>query len=138
MNKKFFLAWLVMFILYLAGGFVVHGLLLHDEYSATGLMRPEAEAQKLMYLMILAHVLMAGAFVWIYARGVENKPWLSQGLRYGLAIALLFCPIYIIYYVVQPTPGGLAVQQIVYDAILTLVLGVVVAFLYRGQAGRLP
>jgi hypothetical protein len=34
---------------------------------------------------------------------------------------------------VQPTPGALAVKQIVFETILTLVLGAVVAFLYRGQ-----
>ncbi len=97
-------------------------------------MRPEAEAQQMMHLMILAHVLMAGAFTWIYARGVENKPWLGQGLRFGLAVAFLaVIPIYIIYYVVQPTPGALAVKQIVFDTIMTLILGAVVAFLYRGQ-----
>ena len=133
MNKKFLVAWLVLFVLYMAGGIVIHGILLADEYLATGLMRPEAEAQKLMHLMILAHVLMAGAFVWIYARGVENKPWLGQGLRFGLAVAVLFVPIYIIYYVVQPTPGVLAVRQIAYDTILTLILGAAVAWLYRGQ-----
>jgi hypothetical protein len=133
MNKKFLVAWLVVFVLYMAGGFVIHGMLLADEYMATGLMRPEAEAQELMHLMILAHVLMAGAFTWIYARGVESKPWLGQGLRFGLAVAVLFVPIYIIYYVVQPTPGVLAVRQIAYDTILTLILGAAVAWLYRGQ-----
>jgi hypothetical protein len=133
MNKKFLVAWLVMFVLYMAGGFIIHGTLLHDEYTATGLMRPEAEAQAMMHLMVLAHVLMAGAFTWIYARGVENKPWLGQGLRFGLAVAVLFAPIYMIYYVVQPTPGALAAKQIVLDTIMTLILGAVVAFLYRGQ-----
>lgn len=133
MNKKFLLAWLVIFVLYMGGGMVVHGVILGDDYMATGLMRTEAEAQELMHLMILAHVLMAGAFVWIYARGVENKPWLGQGLRFGLAVAVLFTPIYIIYYVVQPTPGELAAKQVVLDGILTLVLGAVVAFIYRGQ-----
>jgi hypothetical protein len=133
MNKKFLVAWLVVFILYMAGGMVVHGVILGDDYMATGLMRPEAEASKLMHLMILAHVLMAGAFTWIYARGVENRPWLGQGLRFGLAVAILFTPIYIIYYVVQPTPGMLALRQVAYDTILTLVLGAVVAFLYRGE-----
>jgi hypothetical protein len=77
MNKKFLVAWLLLFALYMAG----------DDYMATKLMRPESEAQKLMHWMILAHVLMAGAFTWIYVRGVENKPWLGQGLRYGLAVA---------------------------------------------------
>ena len=133
MNKRFLVAWLVIFILYMGGGMVVHGVILGDDYMATGLMRSEAEAQKLMHLMVVAHVLMAGAFVWIYARGVENKPWLGQGLRFGLAVAVLFTPIYLIYYVVQPTPGELATKQVVLDGILTLVLGAVVAFLYRGQ-----
>ena len=133
MNKKFLVAWLLVFVLYMAGGMLVHGVILGDDYMATNLMRPEADAQKLMHWMILAHVLMAGAFTWIYVRGDENKPWLGQGLRYGLAVAVLFVPIYMIYYVVQPTPGALAAKQVVLDTILTLVLGAVVAFLYRGQ-----
>ena len=84
--------------------------------------------------MIAAHVMMAGAFTWIYARGVENRPWLGQGLRFGLAVALLcVIPIYTMYYVVQPMPGMLAVKQIVSDTIATLALGAIVAFLYRGQ-----
>ena len=134
MNKKFLIAWLVLFVLYMAGGIIVHGILLQADYATTGLMRPEEEAQKMMPLMILAHVMLAGAFTWIYARGVENKPWLGQGIRFGLAVAFLaVIPLYIIYYVVQPTPGELAAKQIVFDTILTLILGAVVAFLYRGQ-----
>jgi hypothetical protein len=77
---------------------------------------------------------MAGAFTWIYARGVENKPWLGQGLRFGLAISLLMtAPIYLIYYCVQPLPESLVIRQIAYDTILLLVVGAVLAFLYRGQ-----
>lgn len=134
MNKKFLVAWLVVFVIMMLGGIVIHGMLLGDEYAATGLMRPEAEQQGFMAWMLLAHVLMAGAFTWIYARGVENKPWLGQGLRFGLALAL-FCtvPIYLIYYCVQPVPEMLVIRQIAYDLILMLVVGAVVAFLYRGQ-----
>ena len=90
MNKKFFIAWLVMFIVYMAGGFVVHGTLLKEDYMGLpSLFRSEEESMPYFHLMIIAHVLMAGAFTWIYARGVENKPWLGQGLRFGLAVALL-------------------------------------------------
>ena len=82
--------------------------------------------------MILAHVIMAGAFVWIYARGVEAKPWVAQGVRFGVAVALLMIvPIYTIYYVVQPMPGMTVVKQIVFDGALMLILGVIVAFMYR-------
>ena len=134
MNKKFLVAWLVMFILYFAFGFIVHGVLLHDDYLATNIMRPEDQQQQLMVWMIVAHVMLAGAFTWIYARGVENKPWLGQGLRYGLAVAFLaVIPLYLIYYVVQPLPSDLVVKQVVFDTIATLILGSVVAFLYRGQ-----
>lgn len=134
MNAKFLVAWLVIFILWLAGGFVVHELLLGADYAATNLMRSEEEAQRLMVWMLVAHVIMAGAFVWIYSRGKESKPWLGQGLRFGLAVALLaVVPIYLIYYVVQPQPGMLVAKQIVFDTILTLVVGAVVAFLYRDK-----
>lgn len=135
MNKTFWIATLVIFVLWMAGGFVIHGMLLHDEYAGLpNLFRPEAEAQQHFHLMLLAHAIMAGAFVWIYARGVEAKAWLGQGLRYGLAIALLtIVPLYTIYYVVQPIPGMMAVRQILFDGILTLILGAAVAFLYRGQ-----
>jgi hypothetical protein len=134
MNKKFLIAWLVMFVLYFAFGFVVHGVLLHDDYVATGIMRPEEQQQGMMGLMVLAHVMLAGAFTWIYARGVENKPWLGQGLRFGLAVAFLaVIPLYLIYYVVQPLPSSLVCKQIVFDTVCTLILGAVVAFLYRGQ-----
>jgi hypothetical protein len=136
MNKKFFIAWLVIFIAWMAGSFVVHGVLLHDDYARLpNLFRSEAEAQHYFPLMILAHVIMSGAFVWIYSRGVEASPWLPQGIRFGLAVALLtVVPTYTIYYVVQPMPGMTVVKQIVFNGILMLILGVVAAFMYRPPA----
>ena len=133
MNKRFFIAWIVIFVVWMAGSFVVHATLLHDDYAKlSGLFRSEADPQAYFPLMILAHVLLAGAFVWIYSRGVEAKPWLPQGIRFGVAIALLtIVPTYIIYYVVQPMPGAVVVKQIVFDGILVLILGAVAAFIYR-------
>jgi hypothetical protein len=134
MDRRLFMAWVAVFVAWMAGSFVVHGTLLHDDYAAlANLFRPEADAQRLFAFMLLAHVIMAGAFVWIYARGVESRPWLGQGLRYGLAVALLaVVPIYTIYYVVQPMPGEVVVKQIVFGTIVVLVLGALVAYLYRG------
>jgi hypothetical protein len=136
MNKRFFIAWIVLFVVWFAGSFVVHGVLLHDDYmKLSNLFRSEADAQAFMPLMILAHVLLSGAFAWIYSRGVEAKPWLPQGIRFGVAVALLtIVPTYIIYYVVQPMPGAVVVKQIVFDGLLMLILGAVVAFIYREPA----
>jgi len=133
MNKRFGIAWVCIFVVWMIGSFVVHGVLLHDDYAKLpNLFRPEADAQQYFPLMILAHVIMAGAFAWIYARGNEAKPWLGQGIRFGLVIALLtVVPTYTIYYVVQPMPGISVVKQMVFDGALLLVLGAVAAFLYR-------
>ena len=136
MNKKFFIAWGVIFVAWMAGSFVVHGALLHDDYTKlSGLFRSEAEARPYFPLMVLAHIILAGAFVWIYSRGVEAAPWLPQGIRFGVAVALLtVIPTYMIYYVVQPMPGLVVVKQIVFDGILMLILGVITAFIYRPPA----
>jgi len=138
MNRRFFTGWVVVFVAWMMGSFVVHGVLLREDYAQlSGLFRPEAESQKYFPLMILAHVIMAGALVWIYARGVEVKSWLAQGVRFGMAVSLLaVVPTYTIYYVVQPMPGLLVAKQIVFDAILVVLLGVIVAFLYRQPAKR--
>jgi len=135
-NKQFFIAWVVLFIAWFLGSYVVHGVLLHDDYSRlNNLFRSESESQAFFPLMILAHVMLSGAFVWIYSRGVEPKPWPAQGIRFAIAVALLtIVPTYLIYYVVQPMPGATVAKQIVFDGILMLILGLIVAFLYRQPA----
>jgi hypothetical protein len=133
MNKKFFIAWVVLFVAWMLGSLVVHGMLLRPDYmQLTSLFRPEAGGQDYFPLMLVAHVFLSGAFAWIYARGVEAKPWLPQGIRFGIAVALLTSvPTYIIYFVVQPMPGNVVIKQIVFESLLLVILGAIVAWLYR-------
>jgi hypothetical protein len=136
MNKKFIIAWIVIFIAWFLGSFVTHGVLLRSDYmQLITLFRTEDDAHRYFPVMILAHVILSGTFVWIYARGAEAKPWLLQGIRFGLAIALLtVVPSYMIYFVVQPMPGDVVVKQIVYGSVLMVLLGTIVAWLYRDSA----
>ena len=136
MDKRFVIAWVVVFVVWMLGSFVVHGVFLHDDYMRlSSLFRTEADSMQYFPWMIAAHVILAGAFVWIYSRGVEATPWLGQGIRFGIAVALLtIVPTYLIYYAVQPMPMATVVKQIVFDGILTLVLGLVAAFFYRAPA----
>jgi hypothetical protein len=138
MSKKFLIAWIVLFAAWFLGSFVVHGVLLRSDYmQLTNLFRAEGDQRKYFPLMIVAHVILSGAFVWIYARGVEAKPWLAQGVRFGLAVALLtVVPTYMIYFVVQPMPADIVIKQIVCDGLLTIILGIIVAGLYRGTQRR--
>jgi uncharacterized protein YqhQ len=134
MSKKFLIAWLVLFVAWFFGSFVVHGVLLRSDYMLlTNLFRAEGDQRNFFPLMIVAHLMLSGAFVWIYARGAEAKPWMAQGLRFGLAVALLtVVPTYLIYFAVQPMPADVVVKQIVCDGVLTIILGMIVAWLYRG------
>jgi hypothetical protein len=56
-------------------------------------------------------------------------------VRFGIAVALLTVwPTYLIYYVVQPMPGGVVVKQMIFDGILLVMLGLIAAWLYRTEA----
>jgi hypothetical protein len=138
MNKRFLIAWAAILIVWFFGSFLVHGVLLNADYKQVPMLfRTDADAQPYFPLMLLAHVLLAGAFTWIYARGVEAKPWLGQGVRFGIAVAFLTTiPTYMIYFVVQPMPGAVVLKQIVFDSLLVVLLGVVVGWLYRGAGAR--
>ncbi len=123
----------VMFIMAFALSFFVHGVLLNADYTAMqSWMRPQADAHGLIYIMIIAQALFGIAFAWIYVQGREDKPWLMQGVRYGLAIAALaIVPTYLIYHVVTPVPFVVALKQIVYDTVRVVLMGIVLAWINR-------
>ena len=135
MNAKFLTSWLAAFIVWMGLSFAVHGAWLAPSYLAlASLYRPEADQMQYLPYMIGAHVLMAGAFVWIYQRGVTAADWMGQGIRYGIAIGLLATPMYLIYYSVQPLPRRLVAMQIVGDGVTLVILGIVTAFMNKAPA----
>jgi len=133
MNKKFIISVIVLFVISMLWGFGVHAWLLADEYNAlSGFFRPEQEEARYFPFMMLGHLAFAAGFVWIYLRGKEDKPYLGQGIRFGLAVAILLTvSTYLMYYAIQPYPGVLVLRQISYDGIGNLVMGVAVAWINR-------
>jgi hypothetical protein len=131
MNSKFVVSSAVMAVLSLVLGFIVHGWLLAPDYKAlTSLFRPETDQASFFPFMIIAHILIGIAFTWIYLKGREAKPYLQQGVRFGVAVALLtVIPMYLIYYAVQPMPGNLVAKQIVFDTIAMIIMGIVCAWI---------
>jgi len=131
MNKKTLISVVVVFILAMGLGFFVHGVLLKPDYSQLpNLFRTEQDAANYFPFMLIAHVIMAIGFVWVYVKGKEDKPFLMQGIRFGLAIAVLMTiPTYLIYYAVQPMPAATVCKQIVFDTMGVIFMGVVVAWL---------
>jgi hypothetical protein len=133
MTSKCIISALAMFVLTFALSFVVHGVLLQGDYmQMQRWMRPQADAHSMILWMVVAHAVFGLAFAWIYYQGREDKPWLAQGVRFGLAVAALaIVPIYLIYHVVTPVPLAVAIKQIVFDTIRVVIMGVAVAWINR-------
>jgi len=131
--KTFGIAWVVAFVVWMAGSFVVHGVLLAGDYRALGtLFRSEADGAAHAPFLMVAHLIAAGALAWIYGRGVQARPWLGQGVRFGLAAAcLLPFYMYVVYFAVQPLPPALVVRQVIFDSTVVVLVSLAVAFVHR-------
>jgi uncharacterized BrkB/YihY/UPF0761 family membrane protein len=106
-TKQFFISALVMFIATMVVGFVIHGVLLGQDYAALpNLYRGEEDSQNYFHYILLAHVLLGIGLTWIYRMGRDDSPWPGQGLRFGVAVAVLTTiPTYMMYFAVQPMPA---------------------------------
>jgi len=133
MNKKFVISVVVLFVASMVFGIVVHGMLLGADYEKLqGLFRSPADHQAYFPYMLAAHVLAAVGLTWIYRAGRDSRPWLGQGVRFGLAVAVLTTiPTYLIYFAVQPMPSDLVAKQIVFDCIAMVLMGILTAALNR-------
>lgn len=134
MNTRFLISVVALFVASMILGIVVHGVLLGADYQKLipNLFRTEQDGQAHFSWMLIAHVLIAVGFTWVYRAGRDSRPWLGQGVRFGLAIAVLATiPGYLIYYAVQPMPPDLVVKQVVFDTIAMVVMGIVAAFVNR-------
>jgi hypothetical protein len=120
-------------------GFLFHGILLKGAYGSavtSGLMRTQPEMDARFHFLALGQLVFALAAVWIYAYGVEAKPWLAQGIRYGIALwALSSLMGALVGYFVQPWPADLLMKSSAADLVICGVTGVVIAAVYKNSAG---
>ena len=132
-TNKFWISTAAVFVTLMALGAFFHGFLLNADYlGLPNLFRPETECKEFFGYMLGSHLLMSAALVWIYRRGKESKPFLGQGLRFGLGIALAgVVPLHLIHYAIQPLPGLFVGKMIGLDTVMMLAAGVVIARVER-------
>ena len=135
MHARALVSVVVIFLLSMGLSAVLHGRILGADYArlaTMGVYRTPDAARELMGFMALGNLLFAIGFTWIYRAGRDARPWLAQGVRFGLAVSLLYTiPMFITYYVVQPTPSDLAAKQAVLGSLMTVLLGIAAAFINR-------
>jgi hypothetical protein len=132
-DKKLWISFAVAFVIVFLGGGAVHAGWLAADYAALpAIMRSEQDAQGYMGFMILAHLSIGMALAWTYRQGRKEGGWVGQGLRFGLAIALVSAvPYFMIYHAVAQFPFELMVKQCIGDTVTLLVAGLGVAFVDR-------
>ena len=135
MNKvRLILTMVVIFVLANLIGFFIHAIWLKPDYlllmsQNPNLFRPEGHEK--MVFIIVSYIAFAVGSVWVYAHGVQDKPVLMQGLRFGFAMWLvLTIPSFFISYAIYPIPALLVSKQVLSELVGKIVLGVVTALLY--------
>lgn len=124
-TARIVIAIVVVFILSCAFGTIIHAFLLNNDYQQVAQLYRSAP---ILYMIFAGYFGFAVGSVWLYTKGVEDKPWLGQGLRFGLAIWLVVSVTsFFIEYATQPIPESLFVKQLGYELVNKLILGVVTA-----------
>ncbi len=132
-TKKLAMAIVVAYIVLMGSHFLIHRVWLMPDYAATpDSWRPIADMQHKIWVMWLGQLLFTVMFAYIYTRGVEAKPWAGQGIRYGILIALFtVIPYSLAEYTVYRVPHMLAVKWMIAGTIQIIMLGLVVAGIYK-------
>jgi hypothetical protein len=137
-RSRVVLTFLVAFLVAQALAIVMHGFVLAGDYQpfyGTLLRNMQGKPGAPALFLPVAHLLFTLGFVLIYAKGVENRPWLGQGLRFGFLVWLLAqAPMYLIWYAEQPWPFTLVLKQLALELACMLIVGAVVAAMYRKPA----
>lgn len=131
--KKYLIAVIVVFVVYSGLAYVIHEVLLNDDYVAVRhVFRSPEEFLRLMPLVYLGNLILALALCLLYAKGYEpGKNWIGQGVRFGLMVGTLLAPVALTQYVVYPVTGMVTIKWILFGYFQVLVSSLVAASIYH-------
>jgi hypothetical protein len=135
MNKsKFWIAFVVIFVVLEVTNFLVHGTILSSTYQSEGIkeiFRNMEEMESKMWIMWLTDLIWAFFFTFIFVKGYENKG-IMEGIKYGIYIGIFVSLVFSYQsYVVYPLPYSLVFQWFIYGLIQCIILGIVAALIYK-------
>ncbi|HUI64995.1 MAG TPA: hypothetical protein VL126_09130 [Bacteroidota bacterium] len=132
MTKKFWMAFIAVFVAAEILNFLVYGLMLGPSFkSLQSLWRPDADS-----LMWIYHVItLVGSFffTYIFSKGYEGKG-IMEGIRYGLYIGI-WLSIGEAYgtYAMVAVPYGLTLEWFLLGIVRYILMGIVVSLVYGSK-----
>lgn len=136
-TKRLLLTALVVFIVLEILSYLVHGVILASTYQmeeVQAAFRPEAEMMSKMWILYVTDIIWCFFFAFFFAKGYEGKG-IMEGLRFGFYIGLFWSLVSSYQsYTFYLLPYSLAFQWFIYGMIISLLLGIVAALVYKPAA----
>jgi hypothetical protein len=134
--KKLVLAIIVAYIVLMGTNYLVHSVWLMPDYDAIAASHRNAEGiMHRFWAMALGQFFFVAMFAYIYTRGREAKPWLEQGIRYGIVMTFMtVVPYSLSEYTVYIVPYRLVIKWMIAGGIQLLILGLIVAGICKRDA----
>jgi phosphotransferase system glucose/maltose/N-acetylglucosamine-specific IIC component len=128
--KRFWLAGLVIYVVFQAMDFVINEVFMKTaNESLKNLWRPDMMSR--MWVMYVIGVLVALLFAYIFIKGREGKG-ITEGVRYGIIIWLFVSvPMSVSMWVLLPIPHMIILRGLLFALLEMLVAGILVAVIYK-------
>ena len=128
--KKFFIAFIAVFVFMFAFGFVWWGKLMHGAHSEVpALWRSEADFGNYFTWLILGHVVMAFFMTMLYARHGGGS--VGSGACLGFLVGLVYAGNDFISYAVQPLTTKNLCGWIAGDILMFAIAGALIGAIYK-------
>lgn len=135
--KRFWLAVLLVYVVYLATMFFFHTIILGRYYMRPDVVkawRPEAEMNSHSWVRFLTMAVFAFFFTFIFAKGHERKG-LVEGIRFGIYIGLFtFFVSSFEQFIIYPIPYAVVWYWIIAGLIQSVLMGITAALVYKPKA----
>ncbi|MDA0986893.1 MAG: hypothetical protein O3A55_04755 [Bacteroidetes bacterium] len=129
MDKKFWLAVLVTFILLGLMEPIVHAFFLANDWGSDSI-KAITRAEYKFIVFYVAYAFMAFGLTFIYSKGHENLG-VAEGIRFGFYMSLIsFLPVAYFTYALFPITYGLTLKWYLAGMIELLIIGIVLNKLF--------
>jgi hypothetical protein len=137
MNKKFWIAFIVVFIMWNVLDFLIHGVLLASTYMAEDVMkvmRPDMMSK--MWIFYVVSFIQSFFLALIYSKWQKGKG-IAEGVQFGVYSGLLMAtPMAYSSYAMYPLPYGLVLQWFLYGMVQFIILGIILSAIFGKKAAE--
>ena len=135
--KRFWPAFLLVFVAYFATNMLIHVVILGDTYMQPDIqkgMRAEAEMSKFFWVRIVTTLVFAFFFTFIFAKGYERKG-IIEGIRFGIYVTFFYFFVTCFdQFIVYPIPYFVVWYWIAAGFVQSVLMGIIAAVVYKPKS----